>query len=100
MLLNGLFLVFIRLKLILLPELRSLNFMDAKMAWYRFRKNYGHQLKRVYIINFHHLFVGFVRSLKGKKNKSTLGNSPPPLLNLKLLSPQGQIIEVKCLKSQ
>ena len=34
------------------------------------------------------------------ENKSTLGNSPPPLLNLKsLLRPQGQIIDVKCKKS-
>ena len=32
-------------------------------------------------------------------NKSTLDNSPPPLLNLKsLLRPQGQIIDVKCEK--
>ena len=33
-------------------------------------------------------------------NKSTLDNSPPPLLNLKCLRPQGQIIDVKCEKSQ
>ena len=34
------------------------------------------------------------------KNKSTLDNSPPPLLKLKLLMrPQGQIIDVKCEKS-
>ena len=33
-------------------------------------------------------------------NKSTLNNSPPPLLNLKLLRSQGQIIDVKCKKSQ
>ena len=31
---------------------------------------------------------------------STLGNSPPSLLNLELLRPQGQIIDVKCKKSQ
>ena len=30
--------------------------------------------------------------------KSTLDNSPPPLLNLKLSRPQGQIIYVKCKK--
>ena len=30
-------------------------------------------------------------------NKSTLDNSTPPL-NLKLLRPQGQIIDVKCKK--
>ena len=36
-----------------------------------------------------------------KENKSTLDNSPPPLLKLKLLlRPQGQIIDVKCEKSQ
>ena len=29
-------------------------------------------------------------------NKSTLDNCPPPLLNLKSLRPQGQIIDVKC----
>ena len=34
-------------------------------------------------------------------NKSTLDNIPPPLLKLKLLMrPQGQIIDVKCEKSQ
>ena len=33
-------------------------------------------------------------------NKSTLDKSPPPLLNLKLLRPQGQIIDIKCKKSQ
>ena len=33
-------------------------------------------------------------------NKNTLDNSPPPLLNLKVLRPQGQIIDVKCEKSQ
>ena len=33
-------------------------------------------------------------------NKSTLDNSPPPILNLKLLRPQGKIIDVKCKKSQ
>ena len=34
-----------------------------------------------------------------KFNKSTLDNSPPPLLNLKsLLRPQGQIIDVECEK--
>ena len=34
-------------------------------------------------------------------NKSTLDNSPPPLLNLKsLLRLQGQIIDVKCKKNR
>ena len=38
-------------------------------------------------------------TLNNKYNKSTLDNSPPPLLNLKsLLQPQGQIIDVKCEK--
>ena len=36
-----------------------------------------------------------------KVNKSTLDNSPPPLLNFKsLLRPQGQIIVVKCELSE
>ena len=39
--------------------------------------------------------------LKDIINKSTLDNSSPPLLNLKLLRTQGQIIDVKkCEKSQ
>ena len=33
-------------------------------------------------------------------NKSAFDNSPLPLLNFKLLRPQGQIIDVKCEKSQ
>ena len=38
---------------------------------------------------------------KALQNKSTLNNSPPPLIKLKLLlRPQGQIIDVKCEKLQ
>ena len=33
-------------------------------------------------------------------NKSTLDNSRQPLFNFKLLCPQGQIIDVKCKKTQ
>ena len=52
-------------------------------------------------------FIGFIdfplfskevlrgKGTKKQKNKSTLHNSPPPLLNLKLLlRPKGQIIDV------
>ena len=52
------------------------------------------------------VILGPLFSLKKKVfyftvNKSPLDNSPPPLLNLKLiLQPQGQIIDVKCKKSQ
>ena len=36
-----------------------------------------------------------MKNANNTKNKSTLDNSPPPLLNLKsLLRPQGQIIDV------
>ena len=41
-----------------------------------------------------------VNMAKCNTNKSTLDNSTPPLLNLKLLlRPQGQIIDIKCKKS-
>ena len=46
-------------------------------------------------------FLGFPSLWESSKvNKSTLDISPTPLLNLKLLRPQGQIIDLKCEKSQ
>ena len=39
-----------------------------------------------------------MQGFRENENKSTLDNSPPPLLNLKLLRPQGQIIDVKFSK--
>ena len=45
--------------------------------------------------------VGVSDGQHNNLNKSTLDNSPPPLLNLKsLLQPQGQIIDVKWEKWQ
>ena len=44
------------------------------------------------ILNF---MVKNMFKVKINVNKSTLDNSPPPLLNLKLLRPQGQIIDEK-----
>ena len=57
--------------------------------------------KFLYLFCRHFFFENINMFISAQNNvliKSTLDNSPPPLLNLKLLRPQGQIIYVKFKK--